>query len=349
MKLKYYHNLDGLRGIAALMVLVFHFFYTPFNSYLPNIDLYQKITEFGQHGVSMFFVLSGFVITRILLNERANDNYFRRFYLRRVLRILPLYYLFLIVYYLFPLTYNGSIVDFELQIPFYFYLQNLKEVLAIDASGPGHYWTLAVEEHFYLLWPLIVFYSKPKNLWKIILVVTILIFVLKYNMLLNDYSINKFSLTRMDQMLLGGVLAVLELNHFFEKKVALNLMIISCLSIIPLGIFLYLFSAEFIYAKEMLKYPILGLLFFSLIGYLIVLKKNHFLNRILTSNVMQYLGKISFGIYVWHVLALDIMDVFFSTEILIVDIFLAFFITILLAHISYYYFEKYFLKFKKTV
>ena len=81
MKLKYYKNLDGTRGIAAMMVLVHHFFFFKDTSYLANIDFYQKYTEYGQHGVSLFFVLSGFVITRILINTRHEPKYFRTFYL----------------------------------------------------------------------------------------------------------------------------------------------------------------------------------------------------------------------------------------------------------------------------
>ncbi len=102
MSLKYYHNLDGVRGVASLMVVVFHYFTYPNSNYLTDIALYQKITEFGQHGVSWFFLLSGFVITRILINTRGRNNYFRQFYRNRVLRILPLYYLFLFIYYNYP-------------------------------------------------------------------------------------------------------------------------------------------------------------------------------------------------------------------------------------------------------
>jgi peptidoglycan/LPS O-acetylase OafA/YrhL len=78
MKLKYYYNLDGIRGIAALMVVIFHTFSSKYIGYVPNLSSYIKFTEFGQHGVSMFFVLSGFVITRILIKTRTDKEFFIR-------------------------------------------------------------------------------------------------------------------------------------------------------------------------------------------------------------------------------------------------------------------------------
>lgn len=144
MNLTYYKNLDGLRGIAALMVVVFHFMYSDNVKYLGNIDSIKRYFEFGQHGVSLFFVLSGFVITRILIKKRNNKNYFNSFYWRRVLRILPLYYFYLLVsYFVWPLISGGSITTFNSQIPFYIYIQNLG-IWKGPIAGPGHFWSLAV-------------------------------------------------------------------------------------------------------------------------------------------------------------------------------------------------------------
>src|SRR5690606_12464139 len=99
MKLDYFKSLNGLRTIAASMVIVAHFF-TPENSF--KSALFYKIAKFGNSGVSLFFVLSGFVITRILLNSVNSNRYFKAFYIRRTIRIFPLYYLALICYYYLP-------------------------------------------------------------------------------------------------------------------------------------------------------------------------------------------------------------------------------------------------------
>jgi len=347
MKLKYYHNLDGIRGIAALMVVVFHFFLSKNSDYLTNLILYQKATEFGQHGVSLFFVLSGFVITRILIKTRKNSDYFSNFYKRRALRIFPLYYLFLFVFYFFlPLVQNSKVTEFKLQLPLYFYIQNFTEILNIKASGPGHYWSLAVEEHFYLLWPVVILLVNPKNIGKLIGISFLLIIVLKYFMLNKGLSINYFTFTRIDQIMMGAYLSILELNGFFSRKGALKKMILIGLSIFPIGALIYFFSDHFYYLKEIMKYPILALFFFSLIGSLITLNENNIINRLLSGKFLQYLGRISYGIYVWHILALNILSEFFILKILIIDLMLTFCLTITLAHLSYFYFEKYFLSFK---
>lgn len=349
MKLKYYHNLDGIRGIAALMVVIFHFFTYPNAKYLINISLYQRLTEFGQHGVSLFFVLSGFVITRILLNNRENKNYFQSFYFRRVLRILPLYYLFLFVYYIFtPLLTNTDGIALKSQMPFYFYLQNFSEILNIKTSGPGHYWSLAVEEHFYMLWPLVIYIVHPRYIVKLIGVIIFAVFVLKYYMLENGFSINKFTFTRIDQILLGAYLAVLELKGYFSKKNSLKIMLLIGISVLPLAFIVYVSSAFFPFLKEMTKYLFLGLIFFSLIGTLIALKEDQLINQILSGSILQYLGRISYGIYIWHVLALLILNKFLISQILIIDLLFTIGLTVIMAHFSYFYFEKIFLRFKDT-
>lgn len=347
MKLKYYNNLDGMRGIAALMVVIFHFFYSDCVKYLDNISLYQNATEFGQHGVSLFFVLSGFVITRILINTRQNPNYFSTFYWKRILRILPLYYLYLfVVYFISPLILQTSFTNIKLQLPFYFYCQNLTEVLNIHASGPGHYWSLAVEEHFYLIWPFIIYLIKPKYLLNLIMLTVISIFFLKYYMLNNGLAIEFFTFTRIDQLMMGAYIAVLELKGFFYKKNSLIQMILIGLSIFPISIFVYIFSANFYFLKQMIKYPLLGLFFFSLLGSIISLNSKSLINKVLSSIIFQYFGRISYGIYIWHILAIGIVGKFFITKILVLDLLIVIILTLLFAHISYYYFEIVFLKLK---
>ncbi len=347
MKLQYYKNLDGTRGIAAVMVLVHHFFYFNDADYPINMGFYREMTDFLQHGVSLFFVLSGFVITRILINNRSEPNYFKAFYKRRVLRILPLYYLYLFfVFFLMPFILDTDFVNLKLQLPYYLYSQNFVDLLGIDASGPGHYWSLAVEEHFYLIWPLIIYFTPPRKLWKVIGVSIILIFILRYFMLSEGLAINHFTFTRIDQLLFGTVLALLEFNGFIKSSKAPLYFIILGLSVIPIAALTYYLQKHFFFTKEILKSTLQALIFFSLIGYLVASNVQTTINRILSSRILQYFGKISYGLYVWHVGVLFILLEYAITGSLILDLFLLFAASVMVAHLSYKYFESYFLRLK---
>ena len=149
---KYYPALDGTRAIAALLVLVFH-------AMQEGLPL-PKLVNFGQTGVDLFFVLSGFLITSILLAARPRDwSEVRTFYARRSLRIFPLYYLALCfcALFLFPVNW-----------PFWIYLENFWMSAGREVAGPGHLWSLAVEEQFYLVWPCLVLFVPRRFLLKIL-------------------------------------------------------------------------------------------------------------------------------------------------------------------------------------
>ncbi|MEI7675403.1 MAG: acyltransferase [Bacteroidales bacterium] len=344
MNLKYYKNLDGLRGIASMMVVIFHFFITPNSSYIQNRSFYQEITLFGQHGVTLFFVLSGFVITRILINTRQNEGYFLRFYWKRALRILPLYYLFLFAFYFALNQLKWS--NISEQLPYLLYYQNFDAIFNFAATGPSHYWSLAVEEHFYLIWPLVVYFVPPKNLNKVILSLFVVVFVIKYSMLENGLIISKFTFARIDQLLFGAILSTIEVRDLFKavktKKWMFLLLVISLI----LNVFLFIYANNYPFMTELLKYTTLGLLFFALLGWVITLGEEHLVNVFLSGKVLQYLGRISYGIYIWHILVLYLLNKYFLTKILVVDFGLTILVSILIAHISYYYYEKQFLKMK---
>jgi peptidoglycan/LPS O-acetylase OafA/YrhL len=345
MKLTYYKYLDSLRGIAALMVVIFHFFVSPNVKYLTNLDFFKKITNVGHHGVSLFFVLSGFVITRILINDRANNNFFSNFYWKRILRIFPLYYTYLIFsYYLVPLFFNENITDFRLQLPYYLYYQNLFEVIKFDYIGPGHYWTLMIEEHFYMFWPLFIYFVKPNNLIKYIVFYFLIILLVKYFMLSNGFEINHFTLTRVDQLMFGAILSILEFKGFFYKKKALICFFLIGISLIPISLSISYLSKQYIYIQDITKNSLLGLLFFSILGIFIIVELKYKSSINMIGKIFQYLGKISFGVYIWHMLVLHILNKIFIVKIWYIDFFITMILTIIVAHISYFYFEKYFLE-----
>jgi peptidoglycan/LPS O-acetylase OafA/YrhL len=160
--LGYVRQLDGIRAVAVLLVIVSHWF--------PG-DVVGKF-GFGAIGVDIFFVLSGFLITRILIVERLNFEInpsthsrlkaIRNFMVRRSLRIFPIYYLLLVLLILFKDQFPNPVsLDWKW---YFFYLQNI--LFYINKTWPGgklsHLWSLAVEEQFYLFWPWIILFVSQR-------------------------------------------------------------------------------------------------------------------------------------------------------------------------------------------
>jgi len=164
-------TLDGLRGIAILLVLVLHF--TMYGGSMPAAGagrFVERIALTGWIGVDLFFVLSGFLITGILYDAKGGEGYFRTFYVRRLLRITPLYYGALILFLgLLPALWpwhEGLARLREEGFWYWTYLINVRIAAQgwPDFGALGHFWSLAVEEQFYLLWPLAVFLLRRRPL-----------------------------------------------------------------------------------------------------------------------------------------------------------------------------------------
>jgi len=170
----HYLELDGLRGIAIILVLLFHaFLELKWDS--PAISAVAKVPTAGWVGVDVFFVLSGFLITGILLDTKSNFAYFRNFYARRALRIFPVYYLVMAtVFLVLPLfglfTTDGLRLIQSRQLWLWSHLTNLgfvyhrKVWASSDWLDLTHLWSLAVEEQFYLFWPVIVYFLPNRGL-----------------------------------------------------------------------------------------------------------------------------------------------------------------------------------------
>ncbi len=161
--------LDGIRGIAVLCVMILHF--TLVDPATGAERLFFNITRVGWVGVDLFFVLSGFLITGILYDAKGGAHFFRNFYMRRVLRIFPLYYAFLfLVLVLLPAVRPAAAVPAETQFWLWTYLSNVLFARVGWEGVPGHtthLWSLAIEEQFYLLWPLVVFFASRRRLVQI--------------------------------------------------------------------------------------------------------------------------------------------------------------------------------------
>jgi peptidoglycan/LPS O-acetylase OafA/YrhL len=353
-KLEYHENLDGLRGISAMMIVVFHF-YTIKGGFYSDVfwardnSFWRQVTSMTQHGVSLFFVLSGFLITRILLKAKSEDHYLQTFYLKRLLRIAPLYYLFLIIwFYVLPLLLGESITPVRDQLPGFLYVQNIWTTFNIHQSAPGHFWSLAIEEHFYLAWPMVVYFMPFRKLPQVIGITIGSVIIINYAMVCLGYDTHDFTLTRVDQILMGALLCTWEAGRVVRRRRS-KYGKLEILLLIPLLVLIYAISAQVVIIREILKYTIIGAIFLVLIAYVLTIERSSPLNKILTNAPMQYFGRISYGIYVWHPLVLILMFRFFVTTIIEVDLILAMLFTIIISHISYFYFEVMFLKMKSSV
>jgi peptidoglycan/LPS O-acetylase OafA/YrhL len=206
-------GLDGLRGIAILAVIGH------------NLQLLQdpdtrlgKLVEWGLDrgwiGVQLFFVLSGFLITGILLDSQKAPNHFQSFFARRALRIFPLYFLTLAVLFLL-LPALGAIPAAMRptpgeQLPFWLYVSNWTQPSGFNAGDVTHFWSLAVEEQFYLVWPFLLRGRSAEATLRLSLAVAAASLVIRLAMLglaVSPHKIYMFSVCRMDALALGGAMA----------------------------------------------------------------------------------------------------------------------------------------------
>jgi peptidoglycan/LPS O-acetylase OafA/YrhL len=164
-------ELDGIRGIAVIWVMLAHF-YAPFASEHP-LGLLSTMIGHGDAGVDIFFVLSGYLITSILIATKDAENYLAAFYARRSLRIFPLYIVAMTLYFgiFLPLEHrHGLTTGFKEseQVWYWLFLGNWRQGLGYNGgAGVAHFWSLAIEEQFYLAFSLIVLWVKNRNLVRI--------------------------------------------------------------------------------------------------------------------------------------------------------------------------------------
>jgi peptidoglycan/LPS O-acetylase OafA/YrhL len=210
--------LDGLRGVAIIAVLCSHLIWPS-----PSFDGIDRVLFNGWVGVDLFFVLSGFLITRILCETRDEPGYFRRFYVRRSLRIFPIYYLFLAILFLVvPLILRLSHEEMSTSLRdlidrqgwYWSYLVNVLQAsnhAAIDRQWSAHFWSLAVEEQFYLFWPAVVLLVPRRQLAT--LCVAIVLFALAGRIWIasgtNPFTAFVSMPTRLDALAAGAFVAAL--------------------------------------------------------------------------------------------------------------------------------------------
>ena len=211
MKDRHIPALDGVRGIAVLLVIAFHC-----RSILPSSGptyLLLRFLDLGWSGVDLFFVLSGFLITGILLDTRHLPNYFRNFYARRILRIFPLYflYLFVILVAVRPAaTWISGADSWSNVRPWWYltYLANWQPGHGVEDRYLGHLWSLAIEEQFYCIWPAVIWIVRPRRmaLWCVPPIVLAPLF--RWMAGMQDEAAYRLTSCRMDALILGAFVAV---------------------------------------------------------------------------------------------------------------------------------------------
>jgi peptidoglycan/LPS O-acetylase OafA/YrhL len=303
--------LDGLRGIAILLVLLLHL--TTFGQFRPTagIDIvYRRIASVGWIGVDLFFVLSGFLITGILLEAKGRPGFFSTFYTRRVLRIFPLYYVFLALFFfvlipLFPGLGFGHLTGEQGWQ--WFYLQNFK--LARDGWDPppaplGHLWSLAVEEQFYLLWPLVVFACSPRALTLICVVIVVVCPVLRTALHIEGNAVAAYALmpARMDTLAFGALLAILARQPGGLARALGWLKPLgwgATLVLLAMAAWKHRLDSEGLVVQAA-GYTLLALSFGAVLAVAATAPSAGRTHRLFASPVLVFFGKYSYGIYILH-------------------------------------------------
>jgi peptidoglycan/LPS O-acetylase OafA/YrhL len=343
--------LDGLRGIAVLIVMVYHLEFL-----LPALDLW---VSGGFLGVDVFFVLSGFLITSVLLKEYDKTQKINlwRFYLRRFLRLMPAYWLFLSVLYFFafdilPYQEAVSIHSDGNFIYAFFYLMNWHSASDGGGGNLNHTWSLAIEEQFYIFWSLFLFqvFSKSRSREQITLLtagVLILLIVWRAARVQSGATISTLyysTESRMDSLLFG-CLASMIFNWRLWSPTFLSSKLFSYL------VFVSLIGASFIlllvtHEDFFIYYGVLSVFAASiaLIILWLATQKRGKIHRVLEFSGLTWIGRISYGLYLWHYAFYEFAKKSVVSPILqvVCGIVLAF----LAATLSYYLLERPFLKLK---
>jgi peptidoglycan/LPS O-acetylase OafA/YrhL len=364
----YLRALDGVRGLAILLVLLGH----------------TEILHFGWTGVQLFFVLSGYLITNILLQEKEKPLplkiKFRNFWMRRVLRIFPLYYLYLFCLLGLWLLFDGSGI-FIRQLPWLLtYTYNFSSFPGSDIHYPvAHLWSLSVEEQFYLIYPFLVLLCSRRQLRPVVIILIIGAVCFRYfygqHLLQAGYTnagmSNSLTFSQIDAFLLGGSITIFNLRNWPARRIQFSILLI-LVTVIAMGLTVYLsiYHGPFSFNKyithlgltpeymglgnHVWSYLLLNVLFAALILLLAAPAKSWleiYSQKLFSIQPLVEMGKISYGMYIIHLGILHIIMLLFQQTGIVTNKYLlcCIYLPVLYvaAKIIYELFEKSFLKLKE--
>jgi peptidoglycan/LPS O-acetylase OafA/YrhL len=316
--------LDGLRGIAILIVMLHHFeFLLPGHSWVATTV--KGMFYAGWSGVDLFFVLSGFLITGILIDTKDAKNYFSSFYARRILRIFPLYYSVLSVIViaarlLYQPWFDNLIALRPDQIYYFFYLNNWMILLkgAWHANIIGHFWSLAVEEQFYAIWPMCIWLLPKRYLLRMTFAGCVFALALRIGLVAAygpSQALVQNTFARMDTLLAGASCAVIVRSESMVERIRpwlIPAMILAAAGIFWIDIFQEELRMAGIYTET------IGFSFLA-VGYAALLLRvflgqgsGSIGQKVFGGAVLKATGKYSYGIYVLHVPILMTANLFFN-------------------------------------
>ncbi len=353
---KHVPALDGVRGLAILLVLWHHCYMQPHPGSLWMQALYQA-NRASWLGVDLFFVLSGFLITGILFDSLHREDYFRRFYRRRALRIFPLYYgvVLLLVVLAMPLHLVWQGREWLLLS----YLQNAGFRQPFDFGlgnwfSLNHFWSLAIEEQYYLVWPLVIYLvrGRIKLIWLSAgLAALALAFRVAAASHLNAMYLFTGTPFRMDALLIGSGLALVKRSHWewLSERLARPVFAVSLLAIIALGSF----AGGFDWWKrsiETVGFTLAAVWCAALIGLCVRFDwRKPWAQRVFENRVLRFFGRYSYGLYVWHAfIYAGLRERLSHTAGAFMADLSCIAISIVIALASYHGFEKWFLRMKET-
>lgn len=353
-----HRNLDGLRAIGILMVMFRHFYGGFFNCSIlwTSIDL--------------LFALSGLLITGILIETKDDPRYFQKFYMRRLLRIFPLYYLLILffAFFIYFISNHPEAFNYYKSNWVYFltYTQNWCYILnGIPAEGHlNHTWSLAVDEQIYLLWPLLIWWCRTKKQLMILCAATLgssLLFRLGYTIYLDfrpsldPVAYFHHTLCRIDSFAAGSFLyCLLHYNSKWLNK--RNMLLVFWTTLLMIFSFALLDKTADCtgYLMKNFGITVAGLHFTTWL-YFAVRNTGKILTFIFSTRVLVYLGKISYSLYVFHWFLIillvpklkTLITAYLKIDSLLTAYTLCFLITFLVSALSYRYFEKPIIRLKR--
>jgi peptidoglycan/LPS O-acetylase OafA/YrhL len=290
-------ELDGVRGVAILSVLLAHF-----GVLAAPKGWVANIIGTGWVGVDLFFVLSGYLITGILIDSKR-EGYFRRFYIRRILRIFPVYYVFVfLLFYVAPRVANHTGLPFNHyglrdQRFYWLYLANWRDATH-QSRYIRHLWSLCIEEQYYMIWPLLV-YLIPRNRLKYLCAAMFLVSPIARVAAFHDgvsaHALYRMTPFRLEGLALGSLMAVAARDAQLRSRLKRWLPIAGVVAALGLAV-VFAIWGEFFESPGVILY---GYTCVAVLAGLLVFNAGRFA-AILSARPLLAFGKYSYGLYVWH-------------------------------------------------